>query len=166
MDQIKLFDVIMKGVLNFEGEYVNDSQDPGGETKYGVSKKAYPELDIPNLTEDRARSIYFRDYFVGPKISLLPTSLAIVTTDMAINMGVRRTVKLLQSILEVKADGVIGPKTLDAAFKADPISASFLLTSVRILAYSSMDHYDRFKQGWIIRAMSIQEVATRIHYER
>ena len=48
------FDLLM---LN-EGGYVNNPNDPGGETKYGVSKKAYPDIDIENLTLEQAKKIY------------------------------------------------------------------------------------------------------------
>jgi len=49
-------------VLRHEGGYVNDPRDPGGETKYGISKRAYPGLDIKNLTEEQAKEIYRQDY--------------------------------------------------------------------------------------------------------
>jgi hypothetical protein len=50
-------------VLRHEGGYVNDPRDPGGETKYGISKRAYPRLDIKGLTEADAKEIYRRDYW-------------------------------------------------------------------------------------------------------
>ena len=48
------FDEIIEVVLKHEGGYVNDPDDPGGETKYGISKKAYPDEDIKELTIERA----------------------------------------------------------------------------------------------------------------
>ncbi len=59
------FDQALKFVLEREGGYVNDSSDPGGETKFGISKKAYPNLDIRNLTPELAGAIYKADYW-GP----------------------------------------------------------------------------------------------------
>ena len=50
-------------VLRHEGGYVNDPLDLGGETKYGISKRSYPHLDIKNLTLDQAKQIYFRDFW-------------------------------------------------------------------------------------------------------
>lgn len=50
-------------LLVVEGGYVNDPNDPGGETKYGISKRSYPRVDIKNLTEDDARKIFIEDYF-------------------------------------------------------------------------------------------------------
>ena len=50
-------------VIANEGEYVNDPQDPGGETKFGISKRSYPQLDIKNLTIDQAQNIYKTDFW-------------------------------------------------------------------------------------------------------
>lgn len=48
---------------NWEGGYVNDPDDPGGSTKFGISQKSYPDLDIKHLTRDQAVGIYFRDFW-------------------------------------------------------------------------------------------------------
>jgi lysozyme family protein len=53
---------------NWEGGYVDDPQDPGGETKYGISKRAYPHEDIKDLSRDRAVEIYYHDYWLTPGI--------------------------------------------------------------------------------------------------
>ena len=50
-------------VLKWEGGYVNDPKDPGGETNMGISKRSYPDLDIKALTRDEAVAIYFRDFW-------------------------------------------------------------------------------------------------------
>jgi len=52
------FEVALNFVLKWEGGYVNDPRDSGGETKFGISKKAYPNLDIKNLTQQQAGEIY------------------------------------------------------------------------------------------------------------
>ena len=57
------FDACLAFTLSWEGGYVNNPADPGGETKYGISKRAYPKLDIANLTLEQARDIYYRDYY-------------------------------------------------------------------------------------------------------
>ena len=48
------FEEIIDNVLESEGGYVNDKDDPGGETNMGISKRAYPDLDIKNLTREEA----------------------------------------------------------------------------------------------------------------
>lgn len=72
-------------VLRQEGGYVANPADPGGETHYGISKRAYPDLDIAALTPDGAKAIYYRDYW--PVAAALPMPLALVVFDTAVNMG-------------------------------------------------------------------------------
>ena len=58
------FDKAFEFTIGVEGGYVNDPSDPGGETKFGVSKKSYPNLDIKNLTITQAKEIYYKDYWI------------------------------------------------------------------------------------------------------
>ena len=60
------FDRAFRFLIGEEGGYVNDPADPGGETKFGISKRAYPQLDIKSLTLDQAKAIYRRDYWASP----------------------------------------------------------------------------------------------------
>ena len=69
------FETIIKKVLKHEGGYVNDPTDRGGETNFGISKRAFPEEDIKGLTEDRAKYIYFEKYWKPSKAYLLPEKL-------------------------------------------------------------------------------------------
>ena len=62
------FYIEIENVIKHEGGYVNDPSDPGGETKYGISKKAYPKVDIKNLTLDDAIEIYKDDYWLPAKV--------------------------------------------------------------------------------------------------
>ena len=83
-------------VLNHEGGYVNDPQDPGGETKFGISKRAYPNVDIKNLTRKQAIKIYYDDYWIKTGVVFLPKKLRQIYFDMTINMGRSRATKILQ----------------------------------------------------------------------
>lgn len=74
---------------------MNDPEDPGGETKYGISKRAYPRLDIKNLTLEDASAIYKRDYWNAAGCDDLDDSLALVVFDTAVNCGVGRAKKWL-----------------------------------------------------------------------
>ena len=109
-------------ILAYEGGYVNDPDDYGGETNMGISKRAYPDLDIKNIDKETVLGIYYRDYwcrFQGDKIG--SQAVAEELMDSAVNMGWRWSVKFLQEALNLLADagllmdGLIGPKTIDAA---------------------------------------------------
>ena len=84
------FDKSMAFVFKWEGGYVNDPKDPGGETKLGISKRAYPTLDIKNLTVEQAREIYARDYWAKAGCDKLEWPMCLVVLDSAVNMGVKR----------------------------------------------------------------------------
>ena len=113
------FDKCVQLVLDREGDYVNDPRDPSGETKYGISKRAYPDLDITNLTVDQAKAIYKRDYWDKAKCDELPESVALAVFDGAVNHGVMAYVASLQKALRVDAEGIIGPIKLGAARRSD-----------------------------------------------
>ena len=113
----------VKIVLKHEGGYVNDPVDPGGETNMGISKKAYPFLDIKNLTIKQASDIYFKDYWLKAKVSKVPEELRMIYFDMVVNMGRSRAVKILQEAISAKGvkttiDGGIGPQTISNALKS------------------------------------------------
>lgn len=79
----KSFDILME----FEGGFVNDSNDKGGMTKYGISKKAYPNEDIENLTPARAKELYLKDYWIPSGCDDLQWPWDVVVFDTAVNMG-------------------------------------------------------------------------------
>tara|TARA_B100001079_G_C16290903_1_gene460932 strand:+ start:237 stop:908 length:672 start_codon:yes stop_codon:yes gene_type:complete len=111
------FDDIIEVVLEHEGGYVNDPKDPGGETKYGVSKRAYPDVDIKGLTIEGAKEIYKRDYWDKNKVDTVPSKLKHIYFDMAVNMGKGRAVRILQEAAngknknKIDVDGGLGPAT-------------------------------------------------------
>ena len=96
------FDQALKFVLEREGGYVNDPLDPGGETKYGISKKSYPNVDIRHLTPELAAVIYQSDYWAPAGCDDLSPDLALVVFDTAVNCGVKRAVEWLQAYPQVE----------------------------------------------------------------
>ena len=86
----------MPWIIKVEGGYVNDPDDPGGETKYGISKRAYPKLDIKNMTKDLAREIYKRDYWDACGCDDLPPGLDVAAFDAAVNMGRLTAIAILK----------------------------------------------------------------------
>src|SRR5262245_64575336 len=88
--------------------FTDDPNDHGGATKYGISQRAYPNVDIRNLTEDQAKAIYKRDYWdkVGGD-SIASQLVAENIFDTAVNMGVTTAVKLVQMTLGVGIDGKV-----------------------------------------------------------
>lgn len=95
-DEYNRFSVSLKFVLDHEGGYVNDPKDPGGETKWGISKRYHPGLDIKNLTPQQATEIYYNEYWAPARCSALLYPLCLVVFDTAVNMGVSQALKYLE----------------------------------------------------------------------
>lgn len=152
------FTAAVTATLAQEGGYVNDPRDPGGETNFGISKRAYPAIDIKALTRDDAIAIYFRDYWQPIHGDALPYPVALVLFDIRVNGGAG--VKWLQEALGVTADGVLGPATLAAAnASTDPAGLAGRILRRRVLFYSSLPTFAAFGAGWVQRAFDIYRLA-------
>jgi lysozyme family protein len=147
-------------VLSAEGEWSNDPHDSGGKTKYGISEKAHPEVDISALTLDQAEEIYYRDYWMSIHGDDLSSRIAITVFDGAVNQGVYGTILLMQQAVGVTADGKIGPKTLTAARQANNDQITNFL-ALRALAYAGDKNYQRYGYGWIRRLFKCALYAER-----
>ncbi|MFZ4790826.1 MAG: glycoside hydrolase family 108 protein [Candidatus Competibacteraceae bacterium] len=145
-------------ILAEEGGLSNHPADPGGLTKYGISKRSYPTLDIANLTLADAQAIYHRDYWQLIHGDLLPPGLDLLLLDCAINQGPVTAAKLLQRALRIRDDGLIGPETQTAAFAAMPaILDSF--AAERALRYELNPNEATFGRGWYHRLLRMHRHA-------
>lgn len=126
---------IAAGIVAREGGYVNDPDDPGGATNFGVTIHTMRRLgldldgdgavstaDVRRLTRDQAEDIFVQHYYNGPGIDRLPEAIQASVFDMYVNAG-SHAVKILQRLLnqmriDVSVDGVIGPLTAAAAARA------------------------------------------------
>lgn len=126
-------------IIAREGGYVNDPDDPGGATKFGVTIGTMRQLamdltgdgritpaDVRALRRDQARQIFIDRYFVRPGIARLPEPIQSSVFDMQVNAGTN-AVRLLQRLLRdlgeaVAVDGLIGPVTAAAALRAQTVA--------------------------------------------
>jgi lysozyme family protein len=92
-------------VMQFEGgsRYTNDPDDPGQGTKYGLSQRANPDLDIVNLTEQQAQEIYLQRYWTPLGCDESPYPWDMVVFDTGVNLGVKRALALKEKA-ETPAD--------------------------------------------------------------
>lgn len=151
-------------VLKHEGGYVNDPRDPGGETKFGISKRSYPHLDIANLTREDAIAIYYRDWWQRYGYGRLQDdAVATKVFDLAVNMGPAAAHRLLQEALvflgyDIAVDGIIGPQTIGAANKASPERVLQVLRWLAAHRYyriaAQRTQSQAFLMGWLRRAYS------------
>lgn len=151
-------------VLKEEGGYTVDPNDHGGETNFGISKRAYPNVDIKNLTREKAMDIYCKDYWQVCKCDELPSPLAIAVFDAAVNHGVKTAGKMLQMALNVDVDGIIGDVTIGASFKAgQKIVRQFLaqrmVRYIRIIMKDTTQQV--FAENWSSRLMRLAELTLK-----
>lgn len=122
------FETAVTQILKYEGGYVNDPSDPGGETNFGISKRSYPTLDIANLTVDDAKAIYKRDYWDACDCSTVAWPLSFVVFDCAVNQGVGAAKALL-------------------AATTNAVHYQYL----RFLRYTKSPVYPKYGTGWVSR---------------
>lgn len=140
-------------LIELEGGYVNNPNDPGGETKYGISKRSYPNEDIRNLTVQRAHELYKRDFWDKIKGDLVPWPMNLLLFDMAVHSGPDRAIKTAQKAFKLTQDGVIGPRTLNALKAATVDScADFMRERLSFLSSLNKPYYIN---GWINRLFKL-----------
>ena len=151
-----LFQQVIGVILANEGGYVNHPDDPGGETKYGITKRQFPNIDIKNLTEEKAKEIYYSHYWLPLKKSLdqlKDPELVLHVFDMGINAGPTTAMLLLQAAFDVEMDGQVGPQTV-TAIRSFPNPVETYKTA-RDLYYKILVIRDRknkvFLKGWTNR---------------
>ena len=123
---------IAKGIVLREGGFVNDPDDLGGATNFGVTIHTMRRLgldldgdgdvnieDVKALQRDQAVDLFIEHYFVAPGLVALPELLQASVFDMYVNAG-SSAVKILQRLLRdmgyaLTVDGIVGPQTLAGA---------------------------------------------------
>lgn len=144
----RIWNTAFELLLDIEGGLVDDKNDSGGETKYGISKKAYPKLDIANLTIEQAKDIYYQDYWKRCKCDYLPDALSVAVFDYAVNSGTIKAIKSLQMALGVTVDGIIGNQTIGAANRVPLAPVVESIHSERINFLRSLKNWKRYGNGW------------------
>jgi lysozyme family protein len=154
------FDQVFDKLISHEGGYVNDPHDPGGETKFGISKRSYPTLDIASLTLVDAKAIYKRDFWDRAQCDKMPPELAFNVFDAAVNSGIGQAIRWLQRAVGVADDGVVGPLTLASINRENDTSAiRARYNGHRLDFMTRLSTWDVFGKGWARRiASNLQSV--------
>jgi len=141
------------------GRITDDPKDKGGVTKYGISQRSYPMLNIRGLSEQQARDIYKADFWDKVRGDDIKTqSVAECLFDAAVNMGVKTASRIAQFSLGIEpADGFIGPESVAAlnAMADHEFMSNFTLGKIaRYVAICLKDKtQERFLLGWVKRAL-------------
>ncbi len=146
--------------IDHEKGYSADPRDPGGETKFGISKRSYPNENIRDLTIERAKLIYLKDYWQPAMCHRMPAAVAIEVFDAAINCGVGQAIRFLQRALGVADDGVVGPVTIAAINSAPSIEGLLArFHGQRLMFHTDLKNWPNHGRGWAKRiAKNLMEV--------
>lgn len=153
------FDSAIAVVLRHEGGYMNDPDDPGGETNFGISKRSYPDTDIRNLTREQAAEIYRRDFWDANHCGEInDPGIALGLFDFAVNAGGGRAIGILQKSLcetgsTVSVDGKIGPKTIYAVNAHQRPTGLLAEFTARRLEYYAGLGKPKYLVGWFRRTL-------------
>jgi hypothetical protein len=164
------FDVCFKLMLVSEGGYVNNPADPGGMTNLGVTKANWEnyvghqvdEKVMKSLTPDLVKPFYKSRYWDKISGDDLPDGLDYACFDYAVNSGPVRSAKCLQECANVKVDGVIGPKTLQAVALFNPRELIQDVCDKRLAFLQGLPTWHVFGKGWGARVAKVKKTALKM----
>lgn len=151
----------LKQVLKYEGGYVDHPKDPGGPTNKGVTQAVYdswrksqnlPTQSVRAIADSEVAAIYKNLYWDRISGDLLPAGVDFAVFDFAVNSGVSRAAKMLQSVVGVTQDGQIGPATIQAT-KA---YVAMAVTNKRLAFMQSLSIWSTFGKGWSARIADVK----------
>ena len=142
------FDQCFEKLIAHEGGVSENPKDPGGLTNYGISQRAYPNLDIRSLTLAEVKQLYKRDYWDRAQCDQLPSQLSYLVFDAAVNSGIGQSIRFLQRAVGVADDGVMGAITLSAIKRMDAESLCARFIGQRLEFMTKLSTFDVFGKGW------------------
>lgn len=169
---MSLFDKVFENLMELEGYYSNDKDDNGGETKFGISKNSFPEIDIFNLTEEEAKEIYRNNYWLRNHCNdIKDKKIASKVFDIAVNCGSGNAGLFIQrainevikeeriAIKSLSTDGQIGPITIATLNSLNEKKNIMNYLIFELTAYylkvSKRKNNIKYLRGWLKRASFI-----------
>jgi lysozyme family protein len=157
------FESCLAHLLKHEGGYVNHPSDPGGRTNLGVTQavledwldRSVSEDEMKTLTPDKVSPLYRELYWNRIKANDLPSGLDYCVFDAAVNSGVSRAIKWLQTSVGVTSDGFIGDETL----KAVQFASIETYCANRLAFLKGRTTWPTFGKGWERRVREVEQTA-------
>jgi lysozyme family protein len=152
-------------LVGIEGKYSDDPRDPGNwtggaenkgtlrGTMYGISAASYPKIDIKSITLDKAKDLYYSDFWQKLKCDLLPDPVAVALFKEGVNLGVEGASRALQRSLKVEVDGNIGQITAGVATSSPPKIVLEQFLTECAMEYIGMESFKVEGRGWISRVI-------------
>lgn len=153
-------------ILMEEGGFVDDPRDRGGATNKGVTQAVYdawrresgePQQSVRLINVSEVKAIYRRNYWAPVRGDDLPRGLDYAVFDFAINSGPSRAARFLQVAVGAVADGIIGPRTIEAI--GNPLAAIDALCDRRQAYLEGLSDFASFGDGWTARVIRVRDRA-------
>ena len=149
------FDDAFLWLLGAEGSYTNNPEDPGGPTKWGVTELVARSFGYTGSMKDypveEAKKVYRTMYWGNLKIDQLPECIRYDIFDAAVNSGVAQAIRWLQHSCGAEEDGILGPKTLEAANATEPVKLRTSYNGCRLKFMTDLPQWNTFGKGWARR---------------
>ena len=161
------WDKAFKLMLVSEGGYIHHPSDPGGRTNLGVTQATWEnwvgrksnEAEMRGLTPEKVEPLYKKKYWDAVRGDELPAGISYLLFDFAVNAGVGRSIKTLQTAVGVTPDGGFGPMTMAAVLAVDPVELIERFSQAKEDFYRSLTTFSTFGTGWLNRVADVKQHA-------
>jgi lysozyme family protein len=151
------FDVAFSRLMGAEGSYADHPRDKGGKTMWGITEAVARangyQGEMKSLPREKAKEIAKKAYWDPLKCDQMPFMVAFQVFDGGYNSGIGQSARWLQRALDVADDGKIGPVTLSALQKANPVAVCARYIAARGKFQTKLNNWDDFGTGWTNRNM-------------
>ena len=162
------WDKAFRLMLASEGGYVHHPSDPGGRTNLGVTQATWEnwvgresdEAEMRGLTPEKVEPLYKKKYWDAVRGDELPLGISYLLFDFAVNAGVGRSIKTLQTAVGVTPDGGFGPITMAAVQSVDPVELIERFSQAKEDFYRSLNTFATFGKGWLNRVADVKVKAS------
>jgi lysozyme family protein len=164
------FEKSLAELLKHEGGFVNHPSDPGGATNLGVTQAVWEdwidrtvsEENMKALTPAKVAPLYKELYWDRVKGDKLPSGVDYCVFDAAVNSGVSRAAKWLQTTVAAVPDGAIGEQTLKLVLLTNPQMLIDKYSANRLAFLQRLETWPTFGKGWERRVREVQQTATNM----
>ena len=164
------FDACLAHLLKHEGGFVNHPSDPGGVTNLGVTQEVWEdwidrtvsEENMKALTPAKVAPLYREMYWDRIKGDKLPAGVDYCVFDAAVNSGVSRAAKWLQTTVGAVADGAIGEQTLRQVLLTNPLMIIDKYSIIRLEFLKGRSTWPTFGKGWERRVEEVRAIALKM----
>jgi lysozyme family protein len=164
------WDACFNHLIKHEGGFSDHPLDPGGMTNLGVTQQVWEnwvghsvtEQEMRDLTPEKVKPLYKDVYWDRVKGDKLPSGVDYCVFDAAVNSGVSRAAKWLQTTVGAVADGAIGEQTLKQVLLTNPLMVIDKYSAIRLEFLKGRSTWPTFGKGWERRVEEVRVAALKM----